>query len=491
MTILRQGVALFAALITTLLPLAVSAQASAATLPPGPPGGQSVTPPQGTTDCFQYYHFGSVQANISPTVSTAVSGTPVTFQGTLKNNNTYPVVDGALYIKVFRIDSTQKNADGPAVVDQFFVRDGIDLAAGGSMPLVFSWDIPSFTPSGTYEVATFFTTSKKYNLLGLSFTDDVVGNTAQFTVSGETKGVVEFDKSKALVNGQSYHFAAFPPVESATSAIPVTATVVNHTGEDSSATINWKIYSWDAGQLQNLVSQSQQSIQVPKNGSAQASITVTDTKYPVYLVIGTLNWQNTQSIVNVRFVRGGVDRLRINFPSITSFPLTAGTPSTLFSCLYNSGNSVSVPNGRLDLSLTDDKGKVIDSYTYTGDVTGAMMAVAHQFTPTQGYNVVNLDAKLYQGSTLVDESHLVYDCNLIDPKSCLPANQVTAPGFDFKSVLTPTVLIAGGLIILLLIGLIWGLARRKRSVPVAPVQRIVVPPQSMTPPQQTPPPQFR
>ncbi len=372
--------------------------------------------------CFDYYSFGSIQANIQSSVTGTVSGAPITFTGEVVNNNDYPVVDGALYVKVFRLqdDPAEKSVDGPNVVDQFFVRDGIALPAHGSLPVAFSWDVPSYAQSGEYEVATYFTSAKKFNLLGLSFTDDVVGNTVNFTVSGEREDSVYFDKSGVTINGEPYHFAAFPPRMDAGSSVHIEATITNETDQAVQIPVTWRLYQWDAQRLENKVDEKTITVSVPAHGTAPAIFETTDSAYPVYLAVGTMQWRNTESDVNIRFVRMGVDRLRINFPALTAFPLKDGEATTMFSCLYNSGESDLVSDGRLDVELTDDSGNVIYGYTYTGDVSGDMMGVARTFTPDRSYNRVHLSARLYQGNTLVDDATLTYDCRDIDAGACLP-----------------------------------------------------------------------
>ena len=130
---------------------------------------ENVPPPIGTVNCFDYYTFGSVQVNVTPDVVGAVSGIPINFAGTISNDNPYPIVDGAIFIKIFRIakDPSEQNVNGRDVVDQFFVREGIALPPHSSFPIAFTWDIPSYAMTGEYQLATFFTTSKKFNLLGL------------------------------------------------------------------------------------------------------------------------------------------------------------------------------------------------------------------------------------------------------------------------------------------------------------------------------------
>jgi len=428
----------------------------------GPIGSDVVPMPANTVSCFDYYSFGSVQANLSAPVASAVSGTAVTFSGTLKNDNPYPIVDGALYVKVFKSRGASNDGNGPDVVDQFFVKGDITIPANGSVPISFQWRVPAYAQSGDYQLATFFTASRKFNLLGLTFTDDVVGNTVPFRVVGEQSGAVRFDKSGVSIDEEPYFFAAFPPRVDAKLPTVLTAHVRNTTGTSQTATISWVVYQWDAQLRENAVQEETRQVSVPANGAADISITVRDAKYPVYLAVGTLTWKDTQSIIGTRFVRQGLDRTRINFPGVMGFPLNAGEENTLFSCLHNSGESASVPNGRLELTLSDALGNIIHQYTYSGDVTGAMMGVAEKFILAEDYDFFILDARLYQGEEFIDEAHLVYDCNEIDPSLCMPKKAVAA-GSILGSTQSLAVIALG---IIVLIAALWIFRRlNRRSAP--------------------------
>jgi hypothetical protein len=375
--------------------------------------------PANTVSCFDYYSFGSVQVHLNLPTTSTVSGANLTFTGTIENKNPYPIVGGALYIKVFKDRGATNDGNGPDVVDQFFVQQDVTLPANGSAPVSFTWRVPSHAVSGDYRVASFFTSGHKFNLLGLSFTDDVVGNTLPFKVLGEQEDSVTFDKKGVRINGNPYLFAAFPPHLSATEPAVVTARVVNTSDTDQKAKISWNVYQWDAQLQENRVQGEETEVTVPANGSAPVTITVTDDQFPVYLIVGTLTWNDTKSIIGARFVREGLDRLRINFPSVMAFPLVAGQENTLFSCLHNTGDAV-VPEGRIDLRLKDREGNVISEYRYDGDITGAMMGVASKFIPTETYDYFTLDAELYSAGTLVDQTHMTYDCKAIDPELCEP-----------------------------------------------------------------------
>jgi hypothetical protein len=412
--------------------------------------------PPNTVNCFDYYHFGSVQVDVTPSVASTVSGVPITFNGTIKNANAYPVVDGSVYVKIFRERGNgEKDSNGPDVVDQFYAADNITIPANGQLPISINWNVPAYAASGQYKVATFFTVSHKFNLLGLPFTDDVVGNTADFKVSGELKSTVGFKKDAVTVNGETYHFAAFPPREDASAPVTVEATLTNPTGDTVTVPVTWSLYRWSQNDQANFITTKTEQVTVAAGKSAKVSFVVEDTNHPVYLLQGVAKWHDSSSIINVRFVRDGKDRLRINFPSLMSYPLTAGAPATLFSCLHNAGQSVSVPGGRLELSLLDQDGKVIHSYTYTGDVTGAMMGVAEQFTPDKTYGTFTLDAKLYQGDALVDQSSVTYDCQKLDPTAC--------PTESAGPTTSTTTFIFGGLAALLTLAGLAYVAKRCRS----------------------------
>ena len=384
--------------------------------PPPAFGQPTAVAPANTVNCFDYYHFGSVQVDVAPSVASAVSGVPITFTGKIKNANPYPIVDGAVYVKIFKQrGSGEKDANGPDVVDQFYAVEGVTVPANGELPVSINWQIPSYAASGEYRVATFFTVSRKFNLLGLPFTDDVVGNTGSFKVAGELKSGVSFKKDSVTVAGEKYYFAAFPPRTSATDPVTVEVTLTNPTGESVTVPVTWSLYHWSQNDRANFITSKTNQVTIAAGRTIKVSFVVDDANHPVYLLQGVAKWRDSSSIINVRFVREGKDQLRINFPSVMSYPLTDGQEATLFSCLHNAGESASVPGGRLELSLLDHKGEVIHSYTYTGNVTGAMMGVADKFTPDKTYGTFTLDAKLYRGEELVDQSSVTYDCEKLDP----------------------------------------------------------------------------
>ena len=260
-------------------------------VPPPALGQPTAAAPVGTVNCFDYYHFGSVQVDVTPSVGSAVSGVPITFTGSIKNANPYPIVDGSVYVKIFRQrGSGEKDANGPDVVDQFYALENISIPANGELPISINWQIPSYAVSGEYKIATFFTVSRKFNLLGLPFTDDVVGNTASFKVAGELKNGVSFKKDAVTVGDQKYYFAAFPPRTSATDPVTVEATLTNATGESVTVPVTWSLYHWSQNDNANFISSKTDQVTIAAGKSAKVSFIVEDAAHPVYLLQGVAKW---------------------------------------------------------------------------------------------------------------------------------------------------------------------------------------------------------
>lgn len=417
-------------------------------------------------DCFKYYRFGSVSVDLLPASSQAASGTSLQFRGHIVNHNTYPLVDARVYVKVFRDRPEGSGDHGDDVVDQFVAAEGLALPADGAVPLQFDWQVPSYASSGSYRLATFVIVGGRYNLLGLSFTDDVVGNTVPFEVAGEVETSVVFDKSTVTVGSQPYHFAAPPLRIAADKPVTVTASLTNTSSSAETATIVWDLYRWDAQHDRNriLPALPSRSVIVPARSSVPISITIPPGTDPVVLAEGTAHWRNTRSILNVRVVRDGLDQPRLNFPSLTAFPLRRGEPVSLFSCLHNAGASPLVDDVRVELDVHDIDGTLIHTTNYAGPVSSAMMGIAESFTPAHSHGSVLMRARLYHHGRLADETTFTYRCTDLDPSSCPNENDGEVASSPSERLNSPAILGALGFGLVVVLAVIWWWRRRRRTI---------------------------
>jgi len=151
-------------------------------------------------------------------------------------------------------------------------------------------------------------------------------------------------------------------------------------------------------------------------------------------------------------VREGINAPRINFPSITYYPLKAGESNTLFSCFHNTSDETA-KNGKLIMSVKDDNGKIIHTATYTGDITGAMMATKSDFVPKEDNNNFWILAELYSDDKLIDSIEVNYSCETLDPNGCQKESSVLInPVTNLVDWLSKNgIMIVGGIILLVII----------------------------------------
>ncbi len=406
------GMKIFAAaMLTLVLPFPAFGQA----LIPDSPFQEPPAPPQGTVNCFDYYKFGSVAINdLRVSAPNPVSGIPLGIKGTIRNNNPYPITEGAVYIKVFRNDEHFSRSQSYGIVDQFVAEDNITLPANGSAELNAAWNIPSYLATGDYRIASFFVAQNRYNLLGLTFTDDIVGNVVDFRVVGERVSMVRIDKDAVTINGKPHNFVGPYPSFGKDETVIVSVPIINETNGQASVSVSWTLSEWDGMRKDAVLNEKTENVSLKPKEQKIVSYTAANTGYPVYYLTVRTKTGDASSVANIRFVREGTILPRINFPSVMGYPLKAGQEATVFSCLHATGDET-VKNGTLELALSDEKGNILHFYRYEGDITSAMMGVKDVFVPKKDYYDFNLNAKIYKDGVLVDETTTRYGCTMLNP----------------------------------------------------------------------------
>lgn len=372
-------------------------------------------------NCFDYYTFGSVSADLQSTVGESLPGATLTFTGEVLNNNAYPLLQGTLYVKIFRKDAdVYSQGDGNPVVDQFVVKDGLMIPANGSLPLSYEWKVPLNAKGGEYYAAYFFATEHRYNLLGLSFTDDVVGNQAPFTiVNDDDVKLAELSKITTTLNGIDHHFAAFPLHFSSTDTVKVETTITNPSNTEKSLPLQWDQYAWDSLNPKNHRFSQTDIITLAPGETKTVTYEVKLQRESIVYITAITQDIEAKSILNIRYARDGIEETRINFPAVSAFPLPKDAEVTLFACAHSTNQPV-VPGNKLTLSLKDRDGKTIHEYRYEGDITGDMGGYGETFKPASNINYALLTATLERNGVIVEQVTTEYDCRAIDSASCLP-----------------------------------------------------------------------
>ncbi|MBU6214731.1 hypothetical protein KGM48_02710 [Patescibacteria group bacterium] len=432
----------------------VSSASSTTAVPVPPPwwlSGQ-VGRPEGAVSCFDYYRFGSVSVNAVIKDATVKAGESLPVSGAIVNNNSYPIVDGQLYVKIFKKDSRSDASirlNGYPVVDFFLAKDNVSIASKGSTDLSFSWKAPEGA-SGNYYMAFYFTSDYRFNLLGLSFTDDVTGNKDDFRVIGSanSSAPVAFDKDAITLNGKSFNPVTFLPHFSQTDPVSLGVTLVNPTDASKTVSVSYVTSKWDGLLDENRVKTDTVNVTLAPKERKKLSYAIPTVATSVTYTTATVTDGDAKSIIFTRFVRDSFPDIRLNFPAVTGYPLMSGTPVTLFSCVHAESMPV-VNDNTLTLTLKDENGNTLHTYTYTGDVTGDMMGVKDSYTPAKDLTSFSLTASLAHAGARVEEVTVKYACTDIDPATC-PGS---SPGGLFQLSLTSPTTASIFILVILLVGI--------------------------------------
>ncbi len=380
----------------------------------------------GQFNCFDLYKFGSVEVNLTAPTLTTTGGTQFNAKAHIENHNAYPVVDGSVYVKIFRLQdsASARRNDGDNVVDQFYAAKNINLGAHASLDKAFTWKVPTYAMSGDYRIVSYFLSADKFNLMGLPFTDDVHGGPLDFKVSG-VKGGITLDKNTVTVNGSPYSFVGIMKPVNSSKPVVIQATVINSSSEAVTIPVVARIYRWAQNEPDSHRSDLSQMVSLKAGEKKSITFMVTDQE-SLTLVAIEANYKDSKSILDVRFGRDGLSFPRINFPGLATYPLKAGQPATMFVCAHAAGVSSKAGAGepfvlqgaKIVLTLSDESGTVLNTYTYNGPLTGDMMGFKSSFVPKASTGNLVLKAEAYQGSVKLDSAVVHYSCATLGSAEC-------------------------------------------------------------------------
>src|SRR3989344_1488169 len=166
----------------------------------------SAETPLQPAECTDFYKSNSVKVDISPELTQTLGGSQMRFYLNIVNDNDYPVVDGSVWVRIFKKqDSAQKAQEfGHILVDQFVAKENINLDVKRGTEADFLLDVPAWATSGEYMAYAYFYSGDKFNFIGVPFVEDIGLGQTNFKVSSEIAQMVGLDNSKTKVNGQLF-----------------------------------------------------------------------------------------------------------------------------------------------------------------------------------------------------------------------------------------------------------------------------------------------
>ncbi len=426
------SVALFATIFILSPAFSLAANTATSTANNSVPSGPS---------CFDYYKFQSITIDLLGNKKSFQAGEGAEFIGSIINANTYPVVDGSLILRLSKLNP--KSSVGNDIIDEWTAKENINLRAGEKMPVSFNYQLPSGLPTGSYTLTSYFLTQNKFNLAGLSFTDDIYGGYTTFSVEGKSERSIKFDRAGVKVDGVPFRIfglvSKYFPED--TKSISVEVPLENGTDKKLKTSVIYSIYGWD-GAKENLLKTWSESVDLLAGTSKKFSIKPLSFKIdmvperPVYFVRIKAESGDELAEIHIRLAKRGF-RPRLNDLAITNFPISGGQKSVIFACYHNTTKGQGT--GKLDLSLISPSGKVIAQTSYAGDIFGDIRVLTKEIV-NQNLDKFTLSAKLYDNkNNLVDETEISYDCSKFAGSICLRR------GFNIYYIVAGIILIMAAL----------------------------------------------
>ncbi len=388
---------------TFLLLISISVSAQNSTLEP--------------VDCFSpgLYQFQSVQVSVGPEKDTYSAGDNINFVGSVVNENEYPVVDGTVFVRISK-DNKNYITEGYNVVDEIIATSSFSIDASLSLPVNFSWSIPKGIESGDYSADYFFSVGNKFNLGGLPFTNEIVVGSAEFKIIGTKNSEFTLDRAGTEVNDEEYMHVGDWPFVQKDSEIKITQPIKNLTSKEIKATINYDLYFWDSLNAKDKLGSKTETITIPANSSKDLTYLISKSEQSVYYLRIKATVGDVSSIVNIR-TTSDIEKARINYPAITTFPLLKGESTNLFSCFHTVYGVAS--SSKLILTLTDKAGANVAKGEYNGSFADDMSAASMKFTSDKDYYFLNLKAELFDDKgKIVDSYQTKYDCATLNSDKC-------------------------------------------------------------------------
>lgn len=404
-------------------------------------------------NCFDVYKFNNVDVSVGLDQNEYESSDSIQLTGSIKNNNNYPLPDLKIRAKIVKVDQ-EGNRRIVKTVDEFVLKENITLNSLGSQDINEIYDIPIKAAKGDYEILLSVTQNSQINIAGLSFTDDVYALNPGFSIKGDNIEEISIKQQDITVNNIPYDNLSFTPSYTERQAVNIKVPIQNNSDQDKEVEIQYEVYSWsdDLGKIERELAQQKT---IARKGTSLAEYTIDDINKSVYYVkirvkdVATNTDMRWSNIANIRFTNEYINEPGIVFVGFNTSPFSPEGELSLVSCIGNVANIKE--NATLENIIRDEKGKVIVTSKYEGEVTGQIDGIYTQLPKGQKYN------KLLVTSTIKDKDgnilntvELNYDCTELYPSKCASTQD---------NIWLIVGMISG--IIILILGILFGYKRYK------------------------------
>lgn len=377
-------------------------------------------------DCFDTYRFGSLEMNLTPNKSEYEPGDGVVMKGKITNTNNYPLIGVSVSARVLKDIPNANNQAFTTTIDEFVLVNNITLDAQESINIEEVYNLSMQAIQGEYQIYLFGYQEDRFNISGLSFTDDIYGSRFSFSVKGGNTESVYLDQTRTTVGGKKHVNHAYVTQHNPSKPIEVKIPLKNTTNKEQKVTLDSNLYRWDGLREEQIERFNSREVTIPAKGEIEIVETVQSPYLPVYYlklvanVAGVPEAQKQQSISNIRFIAEGLNAVRFNWVGFNTFAKGAGQEGKVVTCIHNTStgtaNDISV-----ETKVTDKRGREIASSSYRGNVGGAISGIEANLPTDKIINEALITSVLKdKDGKIIDTVNIAYDCKKIgDGSKCI------------------------------------------------------------------------
>jgi hypothetical protein len=378
-------------------------------------------------NCFDTYKFQNIDISSGLSQSIYNPGDMVEISADIFNKNTYPIIDAEVRAKILKSHPNPVEDRAKYItIDDIILKDNLILKPNESYNLKYDYFIPVDATGGDYIVQYYIYNQDRFNLAGLSFTEDVVGNITSFSVEGKFSDIY-LDKTNITVDGKIHNSRGFMTQHESNKNIPVKLPLINSTSENQEMEVSYKLYKWDSILENNFIKEEKQVVIVNANSKLSLEYNIEAQEEPVYYLVITAkkygelaeSTAKKQTMAHIRFAIEGENKPRINWVGLDKYPFKKGDEVQLVVCAHNTSNSTDLGPIRILSVVRDIRGRILTRVDYEGKMLSAVSGLSNTFKVDRSLNIVNIETSIYNSNNeLVDNIKTTYNCKDINPELC-------------------------------------------------------------------------
>jgi hypothetical protein len=381
-------------------------------------------------NCFNVYKFENINFSAGLDKDQYEPAGFIKIRGTIRNQNSYPVPDIKIKLKLIKI-TKEGDIKISKTVDEIILKDNINLASQGSQDINEVYNIPIKAAKGDYEMLFSVIQNNQIGITSFNFTEDTYDYSRSFNVLGNNEEEIVIKQKDITLNDEAYNNLRFNPIYKEIKPVTIKVPIQNNSNQDKEVEIQYEVYSWsdDLGKPKKKLVQQQTIV---KKGTSIANYTIEDIQEAVYYVkvivkdtktAENMMWSNT---ANIRFSNEKINEPRIAAVLMNTSPYSPEQDIQLVSCIHNTNESG--VDTILENTVKDEKGRIIANSEYRGQVTGQVDGIYTKLPKDKRYNTLLVSSIIKdKDGNILNSIELKYDCQELDASKCIAEKNTIWP----------------------------------------------------------------